>query len=47
MNFFVCQSLKGPEFLERGFIYTGVGFALLILPHVSQISHENEIIWSH
>ena len=37
-----------PVFLERGFIYIKVsGFALLILSHFSQISYENEIIWSH
>ena len=37
----------GPGFLERGFVYIKVwGFALLILSHYSQISHENEIIWS-
>ena len=28
-------------------MYKGVGFALLILSNFSQISHENEIIWSH
>ena len=28
-------------------MYKGMGgFALLILPHFSKISHENEIIWS-
>ena len=31
-----------PGFLERGFMYIK-----LILSHFSQISHENEIIWSH
>ena len=37
-----------PGFLERGCIYIKVwGFALLILSHLSKISHENEIIWSH
>ena len=37
-------------FLEMGFIYTCIkvwGFALLILSHFSQISYENDIIWSH
>ena len=29
-------------------MYKGVwGFALLNLSHFSEISHENEIIWSH
>ena len=28
-------------------MYKRVGFALLIISHYSQISHENEIIWSH
>ena len=37
-----------PGFIERGFIYIKVwGFALLILSHFSEISFENEIIWSH
>ena len=37
-----------PGFLERGFLCIKVwGFALLILSHLAQISHENEIIWSH
>ena len=36
-----------PGFLERGFICIKVwGFALLNLSHFSDISHENEIIWS-
>ena len=34
------------RFLERGFIYIKVwGFALLILSHFSQISHENDRIF--
>ena len=33
-----------PGFLEKGFIYKGVGFALLILSQFSIMSHENEII---
>ena len=38
-----------PRPLERGFLCIKVhrGFALLILSYFSQISHENEIIWSH
>ena len=34
MSFF-AQNLRGPEFLESGFIYIGVGLALLILYHFS------------
>ena len=45
--------LKGsgvdPGFLERGYIYIKVWvFSLMILSlFFSEISHENEIIWSH
>ena len=37
-----------PGFLERGFICLKEwGFVLLIVSHFSEMSHENEIIWSH
>ena len=42
------KSGADPGFLEMGAICIKVwGFALLILSHFSQISHENEFIWSH
>ena len=34
--------MADPGCLERGFIYIGVGFALLILSIFSLMSHENE-----
>ena len=38
----------GRGFLERRSICIMLwGFTLLILSHFSEISHENEIIWSH
>ena len=41
------SSKADPKFLERWFIcIKGWGFALLILSHFSEISHENEIILS-
>ena len=41
-------SRANPGFLERGFVCIKVwGFTLLILSHFSEISHENEINWSH
>ena len=45
----IAKLFRGdPQFLEREFLCINVwGFPLLILSHFSQISHENEIIWSH
>ena len=53
--FFVCFNFSktrftgvDPGFLESGFIrIKWLGFTLLLLSNFSQISHENEIIWSH
>ena len=37
----------GSRISGKGFIlYKGVGVRLLMLSHFSEISHENEIIWS-
>ena len=36
-----------PRFLEMGLISIKVRVALQILSHFSELSHEDEIIWSH
>ena len=43
------QEMQGQiqDFWKGFHMYKYRGFALLILSHFSQISHENEIIWSH
>ena len=47
-HIYIKVSGADPEFLERGFLCIKVWvFALLIYLIFSQISHENEIIWSH
>ena len=43
-----CFHGADPEFRKSGFLCLKVrGFALLILSQFSQISHDNDIIWSH